>query len=74
MPRPGSDAFSNTFHREIIINTVTANQILIHTMNIPPTTIPIIPPSISLICHIASGLMLPVVMPPENSKEKFIVY
>ncbi|MEI8091692.1 MAG: hypothetical protein WCG98_05745, partial [bacterium] len=66
-------AFSNTLHREMIINTTMAKKITIRTTNIPPSNVHNMPPSILLICHIASGLILHVVTAPENSKAKFII-
>jgi hypothetical protein len=51
---------------------MTANQIIIRTINIPLRNVPRNDPKNELKLDNASGLILPVITEPETSKEKFM--
>ncbi len=69
-PHPGSPAFLKILHREIIINTPTAKQIVIRAIMIHHIAAQNTP----LIHIIASGLMFHVIIDPSTFKEKFICF
>lgn len=68
IPRPGSHALLNTFHREIIVNAASPNITTARTVAIPPSNAAATVP----ISIIAPSLMFHVNNAHESSKEKFI--
>lgn len=69
-PRPGSHAFLNTLHREIIMKTAIAIQSITRIIASHQK----IAQKMVSIPIIASGLMFPVSRASSSSKEKFISF